>query len=176
VGETLVYNRLVADLMALDGVLDVTVELAAQGAPRSAPRHRNVQPSSTLRPAVDAAQGGQLTVEVAGQLVALDVTAKVTLKGAGALGNRADDLEEVRQEVAGRLRDLVPALAALSADDLQAKLGGTDTWSVDALSFKAEYVAAGVILNRPFVAGSVALPLSDLERPWVRSVVVTEPT
>jgi Baseplate J-like protein len=175
VGETLVYNRLVADLMALDGVLDVTVELSAESAAKSAPRHRNVQPSATLRPAVDAAQGGHLAVEVAGQLVALDVTAKVTLKNAGALGNRADDLEEVRQEVAGRLRDLVPALTALAADDLRSKLGGSDTWSVDTLSFNAEYVAAGVILNRPFGPGSAALPLSDLERPWVRSVVVTEP-
>jgi baseplate J-like protein len=187
VGETLVYNRLVADLMALDGVLDVTLQLYPQivppvtppvtspATPPSATRRRNVQPSATLRPTVDPKHSGALAVEVGGQLVALDVKVEVTLKNAGALGNRADDLEEVRQEAAGRLHDLVPALAALSADDLQAKLGGTDTWSVDTLSFNAEYVAAGVILNRPFVLGSPALPLSDLERPWVRSVVVTEP-
>ncbi|HEX4964776.1 MAG TPA: baseplate J/gp47 family protein [Thermoanaerobaculia bacterium] len=179
VGETLIYNRLVAGLMALDGVLDVTLQLYPQtvppAAPPSATRRRNVQPSATLRPTVDPKYSGALAVEVGGQLVALDVTVTLTLKGAGTLGNRADDLEEVRQEVAGRLRDLVPALTALSADDLRAKLGGTDTWSVVTLSFTAEYVAAGVILNQPFGPGSPSLPLSDLERPWVRSVVVTEP-
>src|SRR5262249_51544158 len=45
VGETLVYNRLVADLMALDGVLDVTLELYPLGALAGA-RHKNVQPSA----------------------------------------------------------------------------------------------------------------------------------
>jgi len=172
IGETLVYNGLVTALMDLGGILDVVLEIAAKNAPPSAPRHRNVQPSATLRPAVDPAQGGQLAVEVAGQLLALDVQAKVTLKGAGALGDHADDLEEVRQEVAGRLRDLVPGLTALAAGDLRAKLGSSDTWSVDALSFKVQYVDAGVVVNKVFGPGSIAL--SDLERPWVRSLAIAE--
>jgi hypothetical protein len=171
VGETLVYNRLVADLMALDGVLDVTLELSPLGAPAATPRHRNVQPTATLRPTIDQ-EGGRLSVEVAGQLLALDVRATVTLKGAGALGDRTDDLEEVRQEVAGRLRDLVPALSALAADDLRSKLGETDTWKVDTLSFTLQYVDAGVLINKVFGPGSIAL--SDLERPWVRSVTIAE--
>jgi len=171
VGETLVYNRLVAGLMDLDGVLDVTLELYPPGT-SSGSRHRNVQPSATLRPTVDPQYGGSLVVEVGGQLVALDVTVSVTLKGAGTLGDHADDLEEVRQEVAGRLRDLVPALSSLAVDDLKAKLGASDSWSVVNLSFTIEYVDAGVVVNRVFGPGS--LTLSDLERPWVRSVVVLE--
>src|SRR5262249_32288999 len=149
VGETLVYNRLVADLMALDGVLDGTLELYPLGAVAGA-RHKNVQPSATLRPTVDPKNGGALAVEVGGQLVALDVQAGVTLKNAGALGDRADDLEEVRQEIAGRLRDLVPALSALAVDDLKSKLGTSDSWTVDTLSFTVEYVDAGVVVNRVF--------------------------
>ncbi|HZF12405.1 MAG TPA: baseplate J/gp47 family protein [Thermoanaerobaculia bacterium] len=178
VGETLVYNRLVAGLMGLDGVLDVTLQLYPQvyplGAVPTPARHRNVQPSATLRPTVDPRYGGSLVVEVGGQLVALDVTVSVTLKGAGALGDHADDLEEVRQEVAGRLRDLVPALPSLAVDDLKSKLGASDSWSVVNLFFTIEYVDAGVVVNRVFGPGSIAL--SDLERPWVRSVVVLEAT
>ena len=183
VGETLVYNRLVADLMALDGVLDVTLELYPQPpqttpptppTPPTTSRHRNLQPSATLRPTVDPAQGGALAVEVGGQLVALDVAVTVQLLGAGALGDLTVDLEEVRQEIAARLGDSVPALPALSAEGLLGLLTATDTWRATALSFTLELVDAGVRINREFTAGMPALHLSPLERPWVRRLTLSQ--
>jgi hypothetical protein len=183
VGETLVYNRLVGDLMALEGVLDVTLELYPQPPVPTPPtppisptvsRHRNLQPSATLRPTIDPARGGALAIEVGGQLVALDVAATVRLKGAGALGDRTDDLEEVRQEVAARLRDAVPALSTLSADGLRQALSETDTWRVETLSFTLELLDAGVRVNRVFGAGSAPLALSPLERAWVRRLTLAE--
>jgi hypothetical protein len=178
IGETLVYNRLVAALMALDGVLDVTVELypgSAAAVPAHPPaRRRNLTPPATVRPTLDPQHQGALAVEVAGQLLALDVTIGLTLKGAGLLGNRTDDLEDARRQVAAKLSGLVASLDSLSAQSLKTQLGATDAWSVDALRFTVELVTAGVVIHRVFAETDPALAVPPLGRPWLRQLRIEE--
>jgi uncharacterized phage protein gp47/JayE len=173
IGETLVYNRLVAELMALDGVLDVTLELYdASIAPAPTTRHRNLTPGATLRATVDETRGGAVAVEVGGQIVMLDITVAVVLKGAGALGDATANLEAVRLHIAAQLRAAVASLSSLSAAALKALIVADDTFDAGVLTFAVEYLDAGVRVNKVFGAGDAPLPLSTLQRPWVRRVTL----
>ncbi|HEU4727159.1 MAG TPA: hypothetical protein VFT22_04705, partial [Kofleriaceae bacterium] len=166
IGEPLVYNRLVAAVMAIDGVLDAQIELYPQGAPLTAPRRANIEPSSPLRPSVDPAHHGVLDVEVGGELIALDVTIDVTLTGAGLVGDTVANREEARIIVAGQLREGVSRLASIDRDTLRGLIGASDNYTVPSLSYTAEFIQGGVRLAAP----DPTIAVSTLERPWVRSV------
>jgi len=173
IGETLVYNRLVANLMSLDGVLDVRLELYPAGTPLTLTR-QNVAPGSTLRPTVDEKHGGAVEVEIGGQLVALDVTVSVTLVGAGTIGDRATNLEDARVQIAGQLAEAVGTVTALSVPSLLAKIVATRNFTVDGLTFTIEYLDAGVRINKVFVAADPPMPVDSLQRLWIRSVKIAE--
>jgi phage-related baseplate assembly protein len=166
VGETLVYNRLVAALMALEGVQDVTLDSYTGPLP---PSHRNLVPPPNLRPSIDPKFGGSLEVEIGGQLVALDLTIKITLKGAGALGNRTADLEDARVQAAGQLRLAVRSLTSLSAISLKAAVSSVN-FTLDWVGFTWEYVQAGVRVNKTFVESDPAIAISPLQKLWIRTV------
>ncbi|HET7503170.1 MAG TPA: baseplate J/gp47 family protein, partial [Kofleriaceae bacterium] len=168
VGEPLIYNKLIAALMGLPGVLDVRVEMYPQGAPPEARRKRNLEPNGPLRPTADLAHGGGTVVEVGGELIALDLTISVTLLDAGALGDPEIDREEARRQIARQIRDGVSQLSQLSAGALKGLALHSDTYRLDSVSYKAEFIHGGVRLildNPPLTVGS-------LERPWVRSLVL----
>jgi uncharacterized phage protein gp47/JayE len=176
IGEAVVYNRLVAALMSIEGVLDVTLDLYANLPDVVPPSHRNLIPPRTLRPTVLDGEGGLVRVDVGGQLVALDVSVTITLKGAGLEGDQTANREDARTQVAGQLRDGVRDLATLSVAALRAVLVDSEFYSVDALEFTAEYVDAGVKLNKIFRATDPEVPVSTLERLWVRTVRQSQAT
>jgi uncharacterized phage protein gp47/JayE len=175
IGEAIVYNRLVAALMSIEGVLDVTLDLYPNLPDALPPSHRNLVPPPTLRPTVLESEGGLLRVDVGAQLVALDVRVRITLRGAGLEGDQAANREDARTQVAGQLREGVRDLAQLSVASLRATLVDSEFYSVDELEFAIEYVDAGVRLNQVFRATDDAVPVSALERLWVRTVRVMEP-
>ncbi len=166
IGEALVYNRLVAQLMAIAGVLDVAVELYPQNAPGGA-RRRNLLVDN---PAVRAV-AGVVTVQVGGALVMLDLSVNFTLRGAALLGDAATAREVARSEAAARLADGVAALASgqtLTPELLKNLVPQTDTYTLTDLHYQAEYLDAGVRLHQQ----DVQLPLGGLERLWIRRVVL----
>jgi phage-related baseplate assembly protein len=167
IGEALVYNRLVAQLMQLEGVLDVAVELFPQNAP-GGPRRRNVVPDNPqVRPVT-----GVIDVQIGGSLIMLDLTVDFSLKGAGTLGDPATAREVARSEAAARLKDGVAALATgatLNVALLKGMVPDTATYSLTDLHYHAEYVDAGVRIHQQ----DVQLPLSGLERLWIRRVALT---
>jgi hypothetical protein len=170
IGETLVYNRLVAALMAIEGVEDATLELYPNLEGQLPPSHRNLTPPKTLRPTVDPQHGGLVQVEIGGQLVALDVGVGIALQAEGALGDQAVDLADARIQVAGQLRDAVGTLATLSVATLRGAIVPRETFSVTSLTFTMEYVEAGVRINKLFTEADPAVPVSPLQRLWVRTV------
>lgn len=165
IGEALVYNRLVAALMALDGVLDVAVEMRAQGEDPALPARKNLIPRiPAARPAA-----GIIDVRLGGALVMVDVTATLVLKGAGLLG----DADAARQAALDTLAaELRTGLAGFSGTEVTPEAlaalvtRNAETYDVAALTYRVEYQDDGVRVNQR----DVALPLSGLEQLWLRSV------
>ena len=174
VGEVLVYNRLVAALMALDGVLDVTLELRPAARP-SSPVRRNLHPPSTLRPTVAPDEGGAIVVEIAGALVALDIDISVTTKGVLAPDLVADQVsarESVRQTVAGELRTGIVSIATITPVTLGALIASSDHYEVTDPSYTVEFLDGGVRIGER----DATVVLSPLERPWIRSLRLRDDT
>ena len=165
IGEVLIYNRLVARLMEIEGVLDCTLEMYPQEQPDQ-PRDQNVMTdNSAVRPSQ-----GNILVELGGALVVLDVDATVEAKGAGLDENSSTFLATVATEIQGQLRTafqtrLVPML---SPGNLLGLLTGSNNYTVKTLHYKVEYQEAGARIHQQ----DVAFPLSGLEQLWVRRVSV----
>jgi uncharacterized phage protein gp47/JayE len=168
VGEALIYNRLIEALMSIEGVLDVQLELYPAGAPASGSRHRNLLPPRTLRVSLDPAEGGAFTVQVGGELVALDVTVQITLKGAGTLGDQVANTEDARMQIVAQLRDGVGGLSQITLAALSGLLAVSESYDATIVSYQADYVDAGVRVHPT----SPTLSITDKERPFVRSVMV----
>ncbi|MFP2931894.1 baseplate J/gp47 family protein [Pyxidicoccus sp. 3LG] len=170
VGEAVVYNRVVAALMGIEGVVDVALELYPPSAPLG-PRHRNVFPGRTRRPSVATKDGGSIEVRVAGELLGLDVTVGITLIGAGTEGDTAANLDAARNQIMAQLRDGVGTRDTLSAPELRGLITPPETFTVNTLSYTGEYVTAGVRLN----GTSPTITLTPQELAWIRNVKVTSP-
>ena len=170
IGEPVVYHRLAAALMAIEGVQDVTLELYANLPGQLPPSHRNLIPPKTLRPTAEAQHGGLIQVEIGGQLVALDLTVGIALQGAGLVGDQVANLVNARIQVAGQLRDAVGTLASLSVAALKGAIVPRETFTITSLSFTMEYSEAGVRINKLFTEADPAVPVSPLQRLWVRTV------
>ena len=166
IGEALVYNRLVAQLMQLEGVLDVAVELFPSNA-SGGPRRRNVIPDNPqVRPVT-----GAIDVRIGGSLIMLDLTVDFVALGAAILVDRATAREAARAEATTRLKDGVAGLdigRTLSVALLKSLVPDTPTYKLTDLHYRAEYVDAGVRINQQ----DVQLPLSGLERLWIRRVAL----
>jgi len=163
IGEILVYNGLIAQLMAVDQVMDVAVELYPQSHPEQ-PHHKNLVPDNpNVRPVA-----GVIEVQLGGSLVMLDVSVGLTLKGAGLLGDantaRAAALGQIAEQLKNALASNPPA--TLSVGALQGLLSGSDTYSVSGLHYNVEYQDAGVRVHQQ----DVQLPLSGTEQLWIRGV------
>jgi len=71
-----------------------------------------------------------------GQLIALDLTIKIKLAGAGALGDKTADLEDARVQAAGQLRLAVRSLTSVSAAALKAAVSSLN-FTIDSVVFYA---------------------------------------
>jgi hypothetical protein len=166
IGETLIYNRLVADLMDLPGVLDVDVEITPVS-PEAENRRRNVFPSSPgLRPVLEKPVG----VEIGGQLVVLHITAKVTLQGTGLIGDAASNKAEALTEIEELLHDSLATLTELRRTELERLLGQPEAFTAE-LHYTVDYVEAGVRIHQR----DAVLPLTGLEGLWIAAVTLDEP-
>jgi phage-related baseplate assembly protein len=170
IGETLVYNRLVAALMGLDGVLDVALEVYARPAAgeTAGPRHQNVALPKTLRPKL---ADEDLTVEIASEIVAFDVVVTLQLSAEGKALGAEGNLADARIEVAGLLQDRIGGIAGeITPARLKAQLPATSIYAVTTLGYTVQYLEAGLRVNET----DPPLTLGELERAWVRTVKLTD--
>lgn len=172
IGESLIYSRLVAQLVNLSGVQDVAVELYPEVAAGAQPGHRrqNLTPPRTLRPRL---KDEQLLVEIAGELVAFDVEVDITLTDSGLAIDRTVMLETARVQIMAELQDALATLSGpLTPATMLPKIDATEYYAATAITYKVEYVEAGVVLMEP----SPELTLQELERPWIRTLSTREAT
>ena len=165
IGETLVYNRLVAQLMELDGVLDVALEMFPQADPDQ-PRRKNILPiDPALRPVA-----GKIDVQLLGSLIVLDVALGVTRKGAGLLTDPVQLSSTIASDATAtlNLRFRTGSLATLSVDALKGLLGTADTYTLNSLDYSVEYQDAGVRIHKK----NPDITPAQSDQFWVRRVTV----
>jgi hypothetical protein len=173
IGAVVVYNRLVAALMAVDGVQDIAFDLypwAADLGDDARHGRTNLMTPATRRPRL-AADGVEIVLR--GALVALDITVNVDRKGLYAAREAGAELGRVRGDLLARLGG---ALARSSADitpvALQGLLAPQDDYDVLGVSYQAEFMDEGLKTIQP----DLTLSLDASQQPWIRSLVVTETT
>jgi hypothetical protein len=165
IGETLVYNRLVAALIALDGVLDVALEIFPQADP-SQPKRKNIIPiDPALRPVA-----GKIDVQLLGSLIVLDVALGITRKGAGLLTDPVQMSSTVATDVTItlNLRFRTGSLAQLTVDALKGLLGTAETYTINSLDYSVEYEDAGVRIHKK----NPSITPAQSDQFWVRRVTV----
>lgn len=169
IGETLVYNRLVARLMALDGVLDVAVALYPEGKSALDGRKNLIADNPNARPV-----RGRVDIKLGGSLILIDVAVNVVLQGAALAAPDANAPRSAAlADIADKLKQFVATLGTetLSVALLKGQLTGSETYTVSDLHYKVEYVEAGLRVHQQ----DVALPLSGLERLWLRGAALLNP-
>ena len=165
VGSTIVYNRLVAAIIAVDGVYDVSLDIFPAGAEPSGRRSLTPTPATT-RPRLD-----DLDVTLRGALIALDVAVQIDRKGLAATADPAQALEDARTDILNRLQTLVASITTpISQAALVGALPDTDTYSVEDLAYTAEFLDEGLRIT----ATNKEIQPGDDQEPWVRAVNVTE--
>ena len=165
IGESLVYNRLVANLMQMESVLDVALNLYSPDGSAATGR-RNLIPSDPNAKPIK----GNIDVQIGGALVVLDVAIEVTLIGAAlAAPDKNKAKKDALVDAADALKGLVATLESgtLTADVLKGALGSA-TYTVGDLHYWIEYVDAGIRVHQQ----DVALPLTGMERLWIRKVAL----
>lgn len=172
IGETVVYNKLVGEIMTVDGVYDVVVDVfPASG---SAPGRANLPPSpSDRRPKLATPPD----VTVRGALVALDLSVQIDFKPGEPQGDRATVLAAIKSEVTQKLADIVaaPGLTMITKTSLEASLvavTGTGNYTVDSVSYTAEQIEDGLRVRK----SDEELTLDSDQQPWVRGVNIVEDT
>lgn len=158
IGDTLVYNRISAQIMAVAGVHDAVLDLApfvVEATP--AGKHNLVVPEGR-RAVIDRASA--VTVTFAGAPLSFDFVLQVS----GA------DIAAIRNEARARLTSLfaVP-LTVVDAASLQAVLQPSDLYTLAGVSWTAEYEQAGLIIREP---GGTSTPIAEGIRPVLRDVLV----
>lgn len=168
VGDTVVYNRLVATVVDVPGVYDVSLDVYQAGATDHTGR-RNILPRpADTRPRL---QDANLDVRLRGALVALDVSVQVERKGLAVIADRNTALGEIHNDVVLRLQTQVAAGGTISNATLFGSVQtDTDTYSVKELSYTAEFLDEGLRVTRE---NPQFEPTSD-QQAWVRTVTVTE--
>jgi uncharacterized phage protein gp47/JayE len=163
IGEILIYNRLIARLMGIEGVLDVKLEIYPEAKPGE-PHHKNVVADN---PAVRPVEG-VINVEVGSALVMLDVVATVNLQGAALLDDPSTARATARDKIEQQLRTALQThtIPVLSVAALKGLLIASDNYTVVNLHYKVEYQEAGARIHQQ----DIQLPLTALEQLWVRKV------
>ena len=165
IGETLVYNRLVAQLMALEGVLDVALEMFPQADP-SQPKRKNILPiNPAMRPVA-----GKVDVQLLGSLIVLDVKLAVTRKGTGSLADPVQLSSTISTDVTTtlNLKFRTGAIAQLTVNALTGLLGTPETYAINSLDYAVEYQDSGVRIHQK----NPSITPAQSDQFWVRSVTV----
>jgi uncharacterized phage protein gp47/JayE len=166
VGATAVYNRLVAAIIAVEGVYDVSLDLFPAGAEAKSGRRSLAPVPTTTRARLDV-----LDVTLRGALIALDVAVVVQRKGLAATADPAQALEDARADILNRLQTLLGgAPATISQAALLGALPDTATYSVQELAYTAEFLDEGLRIT----AQNKEIQPADDQQAWVRTVSVTE--
>ena len=167
VGDTIVYNRLVAAIVAVAGVYDVSLDLYPAAASDHTGR-RNLLPNPPdRRPRL---QDASLEVDLRGALVALDVSVEVERKGLAAIADADTALATIRDNVAQRLQTQIATGAAITSAALLGALPDTDTYAVQSLVYLAEFLEEGLRVTQQ---NPEFQPTAD-QQAWIRSVQITE--
>jgi phage-related baseplate assembly protein len=165
IGETLVYNKLVAKLMSMTGIIDVEIEMFPQADP-SKPRRKNLVPSSpTVRPVA-----GNIDVQAGGSLIVIDLNITVTRQGA-ALQTPKETVSsvaaaEILEKVNAAFRKELPA--QISVNSLRALAGTSDQYTIKTLRYNVEFLDSGVRMQQENVN---VLPGAG-DQFWIRNVHV----
>ncbi|MCX6627061.1 MAG: hypothetical protein NTW28_05470 [Candidatus Solibacter sp.] len=145
IGETLVYNKLVAQLMGMAGIIDVAVELFPQNDPAQ-PRHKNLVPLSvSVRPVA-----GNIDVRVGGSLIVIDLNITVTRQGAALQTPKETVSSAAASEILSHMnesfRTALPA--QVSVDSLRALAGTSDQYTIKTLRYTVEFLDSGVRMQQ----------------------------
>lgn len=165
VGGTLVYNRIVAELMALAGVLDVIVLLTPKAGSGEHGKRNLVVPAGRRATLAEA----DITLRFAGAPVQFDFIAAVTLKPPALL-------PEAQKQVKERLVEVFAARpAAIEMGALITALGASDLYTLSPadLAWTAEYEEAGLVIREDGGAGA-STALVDTDRALLRDVKLVE--
>jgi uncharacterized phage protein gp47/JayE len=158
IGDTLVYNRISAQIMAVPGVHDAVLDLAPFVAEATPVGKHNLVVPEGRRAVIDRATA--IAVTFAGAPLSFDVVLRVT----GA------DLAAIRNEARARLTSYFAApLTSVDASSLQAVLQPSGLYTLVNVSWTAEYEQAGLIIREP---GGEATPIPEGIRPVLREVLV----
>ncbi len=168
-GEPVIYNRLIAAVMAVGGVLDAVIEVGPRERPAGEPLKRY-----NVRPPVPGARArldrGDLGVILRGDRVVLDLTCVVERRGLAASGEAEAMLGAARADIEHRLAQaLVLTPPQLTPAVLLGMLPQTADYAVQRLSYRVELIDEGVRV----AVGDVTVPLGPAQQVWVRSVAVT---
>lgn len=165
IGGVLVYNRLVSQMMALPGVLDLVLLLAPREGSGVNGKRNLVVPAGRRATLAEA----DIMLRFAGAPVQFDFTARVTLKAPATL-------EVAKAEIKDRLVALFANRPAeLAASALMAALGTSELYSLNVsdLSWTAEYEEAGLVIREDGGAAA-STALADTDRALLREVRVVE--
>lgn len=139
IGGVLVYNQMVAQLMAINGVADVVLSILAKS-DAGGKGKRNLQLPPGRRATLDP---NDLTVSFAGAPVQFDFDIQVTLKSGAALA-------DVQSEIKSKLADYFSSNpASVNSDDIMKSLGASDLYTLAAadLRWTAELDQAGLLIH-----------------------------
>ena len=169
-GDTVVYNRLIAAVMAGEGLLDAVLDIAlapTDGSPSDL-RRFNIPPVDSKRPSLDP---DDLTVEVRGDRILLDVAAVVERTELTAGMERGAALAAIGRDLETRLVAYFRVTPdTLDAAEIRGALPDTDEYVVDDVGYHVELVDEGLRVSR----ADVVLELDPAQVVWVRSVTVSE--
>ena len=127
---------------------------------------KNVPPvPPDTRPRLQAAN---LDVRLRGALIALDVSVQVELLGLAQLAPLDSAIATIHDDVAAKLQAVLGGSAAISTSTLLGAVPDTDTYSVKALSYTAEFLEEGLRITRE---SPEFTPTPD-QQAWIRSVNV----
>jgi uncharacterized phage protein gp47/JayE len=166
VGEPIIYNQLVAAVMAVTGVLDVVLDVTRFGSTDLLGRQNLPPHPPDTRVRLDLSD-----VTLRGAPIALDVTVTVERKGLLAGADRATALHDIEDSLKTVILGVLPHLAdGITATKLLDKIPSTADYEVESVSYVAEFVEEGLRLTKQDL---VITPAAD-QVPWIRTVTVTE--
>lgn len=165
-GDAVVYNRLVAAVLDVEGAFDVVLEVFPSPATEPTGRWNLFPVPSSRRPRLD-----QLDVTLRGALIALDVTVTIERHGLAASLEPGTALANAGDDIRALLADLLPTLAVpITPAVLAGALPATEDWSVEEVHYVAEFLDEGLRVVTP----DREIAPAPAEQAWLRSLVVTE--
>jgi uncharacterized phage protein gp47/JayE len=163
IGGTIVYNQLVADLMALPGILDVILDVRVQG-DISGKGKRNIQVPDGRRAMLDDGEK-DITVHFIGE-VNFDFQIDLTLKG-----KITDAAKEIRQRLIGFFAG---SPSVVSSEALSGLLRVSDFYEpleAGAFEWTVEYGQAGLVVHEQG-GRNASTKIASGDRPVLRNLAL----